>query len=100
MSKETDDTRQKADGGSLKQTDKPWKGPPEKEQKPSDHTPDIEKWQELTRTNGRRRQAGRRQGAGAVKQSFGIKRHRYARNSKGVCGEVGTNFVKESYETS
>ena len=37
---------------------------------------------------------------GAVKKSFGIKRHRYARNSKGVCGEVGTNFVKESYETS
>jgi hypothetical protein len=104
MSKETDDTRQKADGGSLKQTDKPWKGPPEKEQKPSDHTPDIEKWQE-THTHQREakiggKQAGRRQGAGAVKKSFGIKRHRYARNSKGVCGEVGTNFVKESYETS
>jgi hypothetical protein len=52
MSKETpaDDPRQKTDGGSLKQTDKPWKGPPEKEQKPSDHTPDLEKWQE-TRTH-------------------------------------------------
>jgi hypothetical protein len=39
MSKDTpaDDPRQKTDGGSLKQTDKPWKGPPEKEQKPSDH---------------------------------------------------------------
>ena len=39
---------------------------------------------------------------GAVKRSFGIKWHRYARNSteKGVCGEIGTNFVKESYETS
>jgi hypothetical protein len=48
MSKETpaDDPRQKTDTGSLKQTDKPWKGPPEKEQKPSDHTPDLEKWQE------------------------------------------------------
>jgi hypothetical protein len=48
MSKETptDDPRQKTDGGSLRQTDKPWKGPPEKEQKPSDHTPDLEKWQE------------------------------------------------------
>jgi hypothetical protein len=48
MSKETpaDDPRQKTDGGSLKQTDKPRKGPPEKEQKPSDHTPDLEKWQE------------------------------------------------------
>jgi hypothetical protein len=48
MSKETpaDDPRQKTDEGSLKQTDKPWKGPPDKEQKPSDHTPDIEKWQE------------------------------------------------------
>jgi hypothetical protein len=48
MSKEipTDDPRQKTDWGSLKQTDKPWKGPPEKEQKPSDHTPDLEKWQE------------------------------------------------------
>ena len=34
MSKETpaDDPRQKLDGGSLKQTDKTWKGPPEREQ--------------------------------------------------------------------
>jgi hypothetical protein len=45
MSKETpaDDPHQKTDEGSLKQTDQPWKGPPEKEQKPSDHTPDLEK---------------------------------------------------------
>jgi hypothetical protein len=51
LAKETpaDDPRQKTDG-SLKQTDKPWKGPPEQEQKPSDHTPDPEKWQE-TRTH-------------------------------------------------
>ncbi len=50
MSKETpqDDPRQRDDWGSLKQTDKPWKGPPEKEQKPSDKTPDLEKWQETS----------------------------------------------------
>jgi hypothetical protein len=55
MSKETpaNDPHQKTDGGPLKQTDKPWKGPPEKEQKPSDHTPDLEKWQEThTHTGG------------------------------------------------
>jgi hypothetical protein len=48
MSKETptDDPRQKRMRGSLNQTVKPWKGPPEKEQKPSDHMPDLEKWQE------------------------------------------------------
>jgi hypothetical protein len=48
MSKEApaDDPHHKTDEGSLKQTDKPWKGPPEKKQKPSDHTPDLEKWQE------------------------------------------------------
>ena len=48
MSKEApaDDPHQKTDEGSLKQTDKPWKGPREKEQKPSDHTPDLKKWQE------------------------------------------------------
>jgi hypothetical protein len=47
MSKETpkDDPRQRTDWGSHSQTDKPWKGPPEKEQKPSDKKPDIEKWQ-------------------------------------------------------
>ena len=48
MNKETplDDPRQQTDWGSHKQTDKPWKGPPEKEQKPSDHTLKLEKWQE------------------------------------------------------
>jgi hypothetical protein len=48
MSKESpaDDPRQKIDGGSLKQTDKPWKGPPEMEQKPIDDAPDLEQRQE------------------------------------------------------
>ena len=38
MSKETpqDDPR--------KQTDKPWQGNPEKDQKPGDTRPDLEKW--------------------------------------------------------
>jgi hypothetical protein len=56
MSKETaaDDPLQKTDGGSLKQTDKPWKGPPEREQKPSDHTPDLESGKP-TRINGEER---------------------------------------------
>ncbi|MDB5576111.1 MAG: hypothetical protein JWR80_1287 [Bradyrhizobium sp.] len=46
MSKETpkDDPRQQTDKGSLSQTNEPWKGNPEKEQKPSDTTPDLEKW--------------------------------------------------------
>jgi hypothetical protein len=50
MSKEKpkDDLRQRTDWGSLKQTDKPWNGPPEKEQKPSDTTPDLEKWHETS----------------------------------------------------
>jgi hypothetical protein len=48
MSRETpkDDPRQKTDWGSHKQTDKPWKGPPEKEQKPSKNPHDLENWQE------------------------------------------------------
>ena len=48
MSKETpaDDPRQKTDEGSLKQTDKPWKGPSEKEKKPRDPSADLEKGQE------------------------------------------------------
>jgi hypothetical protein len=48
MSKETplDDPRQRTDGGSHKQTDKPWKGNPEKEQRPGGPKPDLEKWQE------------------------------------------------------
>lgn len=41
----TRDHRERTDWGSHSQTDKPWKGPPEKEQKPSDKTPDLEKWQ-------------------------------------------------------
>lgn len=47
MSKETpaDDPRQKTDKGSLSQTDKPWKGNPEKEQRNDDTKIDLEKWQ-------------------------------------------------------
>ena len=39
-----DDPRERTDWGSLKQTEEPWKGPPEKEQKPSDKKIDLEKW--------------------------------------------------------
>jgi len=48
MSKEksTDDPRQRTDSKTVKQTDEPWKGPPEKEQKPSDKPLDLEKWQQ------------------------------------------------------
>ena len=51
MSKETPkndqktDPRQRTDGKSLKQTDKPWKGNPEKEQRNGDAKIDLEKWQ-------------------------------------------------------
>jgi hypothetical protein len=47
MSKETpkDDPRQRNDEGSIKQTDQPWKGNPEKEQRSSAKTSDLEKWQ-------------------------------------------------------
>ena len=47
MSKETpkDDPRQKSDQGSHKQTDKPWKGNPEKEQR-NDAEINLEKWHE------------------------------------------------------
>ena len=38
------DPRQRTDWDSTKQTDEPWKGPPEKEQKPSDKEIDLEKW--------------------------------------------------------
>lgn len=31
--------------GSMSQTDKPWKGNPEKEQRNDGHKPDLEKWQ-------------------------------------------------------
>lgn len=46
MSKETpkDDPHQQSDQGSLKQTDKPWKGNPEKEQRNDDTKIDLEKW--------------------------------------------------------
>jgi hypothetical protein len=45
MSKETpkDDPRQQTDRGSHKQTDKPWTGNPEKEQR-SDADIDLEGW--------------------------------------------------------
>jgi hypothetical protein len=48
MTKETpkDDPRQSTDWKTTKQTDEPWKGSPEKEQKPGDTKPDLEKWQE------------------------------------------------------
>lgn len=47
MSKEkpTDDPRDRNDAGSHAQTDKPWKGNPEKEQRSGDAKPDLEKWQ-------------------------------------------------------
>jgi hypothetical protein len=48
MSKETPktDPRERTDWGSSKQTDKPWKGNPEKEQRNSDEKIDLEKWHE------------------------------------------------------
>jgi hypothetical protein len=46
MSKEkpTDDPRQRTDWKSTKQTDKPWEGQTEKEQKTAGPPPDLEKW--------------------------------------------------------
>lgn len=46
MSKETskDDPHQQSDEGSLKQTDKPWKGNPETEQRNDDTKINLEKW--------------------------------------------------------
>jgi hypothetical protein len=46
MSKETpkDDPRQRTDWGSSKQTEEPWKGPPEKDQFDPQSKPDLEKW--------------------------------------------------------
>jgi hypothetical protein len=44
--KPTDDPRQQTDWKNTKQTDKPWKGPVEKEQKPGGPPPDLEKWHE------------------------------------------------------
>jgi hypothetical protein len=48
MSKDTpkDDPRQATDSKNTKQTDQPWKGPVEKEQKRTGPPPDLEKWQE------------------------------------------------------
>lgn len=46
MSKEkpNDDPRQNTDWKSTKQTDEPWNGPIEKDQKPGDSKPNLEKW--------------------------------------------------------
>jgi hypothetical protein len=42
--KPNDDPRQQTDWKSTKQSDEPWKGSTEKEQKPSDAKPDLEQW--------------------------------------------------------
>ena len=54
MSKENpnDDPRQRTDWKNTKQTDEPWKGPVEKEQKPGGRPPDLEKWHDVS-TQGR-----------------------------------------------
>jgi hypothetical protein len=39
-----DDPRQKTDWPNTKQTDEPWKGPVEKEQKNKDGDIDLEQW--------------------------------------------------------
>ena len=48
MSKETpkDDPRQQTDEGAHPQTNQPWKGNPEKEQRPGTKKSDPDKWQE------------------------------------------------------
>ncbi len=48
MSKENPkaDPRQQTDAGSNKQTDEPWKGNPEKEQRNGDTKRDLAKWHE------------------------------------------------------
>jgi hypothetical protein len=48
MSKDSplDDPRQKTDKGSHSQTDKPWNGNPEKEQRSGTKKSDPDKWQE------------------------------------------------------
>jgi hypothetical protein len=40
------DQRDRTDWGSHAQTDKPWKGNPEKEQRSDDEKPDLERWHE------------------------------------------------------
>jgi hypothetical protein len=42
--KPTDDPRNQNDWGSHAQTEKPWKGNPEKEQRSDDPKLDLEKW--------------------------------------------------------
>jgi len=42
----TEDSGRSSDWGSHAQTDKPWKGNPEKEQRSKDETPNLEKWHE------------------------------------------------------
>ena len=44
--KPNDDPRQRSEWRSSKQTDQPWKGPVEKEQKPGLEKPDLERWRE------------------------------------------------------
>jgi hypothetical protein len=48
MSKEkpNDDPRRRTDAGSLKQTEAPWKGNPEKEQRAGTKKSDPDLWQE------------------------------------------------------
>jgi hypothetical protein len=48
MSKETpkDDRQQKSNQASHRQTDEPWKGNPDKEQRNDDAKIDLEKWHE------------------------------------------------------
>ena len=50
MSKEkpSDDPRQQSDWKDTKQTDQPWKGLVEKQQKPGGLPPDLEKWNETS----------------------------------------------------
>jgi hypothetical protein len=50
VSKETpkDDPRRETDWKNTKQTDEPWNGPVEKEQKPGGPPPDLEKWHETS----------------------------------------------------
>jgi hypothetical protein len=52
MSQETpkDDPRKQTDKGTFKQTDEPWKGNPEKEQRSHVEKDDLERWQK-TNTN-------------------------------------------------
>jgi hypothetical protein len=38
------DPGDRTDWGSHAQTEEPWKGNPEKEQRPADKKPDLEKW--------------------------------------------------------